>query len=137
MDQLGRKTPTATLLTPVVTVLPNLPDNLVNVTEITASINIRESIREEEDEHNCYVPTEHTFPNLIRRESGFERVSMEYTCITVYCLEEGGRKHDFQERQSDKCIQKNIENYIVCLVRYSIHIKFKYDRTLLEKKVLR
>lgn len=75
LDQLGRKTPTATLLTPMVTVLPNLPDSLINAAEIRASIHVRESLREDE-ENDCYVPTEHTFPNLIRKEYGFDRVSL-------------------------------------------------------------
>lgn len=73
LDQLGRKTPTATLLTPMATVLPNLPHNLMHANEMRASINAHDSSREEDDD-DCYVPTEHNFPNLIRHEYGFERV---------------------------------------------------------------
>lgn len=79
LDQIGRKTPTATLLTPMVTILPNLPDNLINATEKRISIHMRDSLREEEEEeeeNDCYVPTEHTFPNLIRKEYGFDRVGL-------------------------------------------------------------
>ena len=68
LDQLGRKTPTATLLTPMVTVLPNLPDNLITPNEIRASIHA------DDEENDCYVPTEHTFPNIMRKEYGFDRV---------------------------------------------------------------
>lgn len=80
LDQIGRKTPTATLLTPMVTILPNLPHNLINATEKRRSIHIRDSLKEEEEEeeeeeNDCYVPTEHTFPNLIRKEYGFDRIN--------------------------------------------------------------
>ncbi len=87
LDQLGRKTPTATLLTPMATLVPNLPDSLLNITEIRASINPQDSSNDEGND--CYVPTENTFPNLIQRDYRFERVRISLKVYPDYIVNYG------------------------------------------------
>lgn len=70
------------------TVLPSFPDKMLNSNEIRTSAIVQESSQNDDDEENeCYVPTEHTFPNLIRHEYGFERVSLVIQQSVQYHIE--------------------------------------------------